>query len=118
MAKAGYVPEAGDLVWTGFDARLGREQGLSHPALVVSPAPLFRASAFAIVCPIAEKGRRFGANVALPPGLPVAGEVLTAHVRSLDTRARPFRYAGAAVPLAVLAEVRAKLAALCGMGGA
>jgi mRNA interferase MazF len=30
-----YVPEAGDLVWTDFDPRVGREQSGRHPALVV-----------------------------------------------------------------------------------
>ena len=51
----------------------------------------------------------------LPPGLPVSGEILTSHVRSIDTLARPIRYAGGAVPAAVLTEVRSKLALLCGM---
>jgi mRNA interferase MazF len=115
MAEAGYRPDAGDLIWTDFDARLGADQRFRRPALVVSPVALFRASGFAIVCPIAKGGRHFGSNVAIPPGLPVAGEILTAHVRSIDARALAIRYAGAAVPAAVLAEARAKLAALCGM---
>jgi mRNA interferase MazF len=51
----------------------------------------------------------------LPAGLPVSGEVLTSHVRSIDTLARPIGYAGAAVPAATLDEVRAKLAALIGL---
>ena len=51
----------------------------------------------------------------LPEGLVVAGEVLTSLVRSIDTMARPITYAGGKVPLAVLADVRAKLAALMGM---
>ena len=29
----------------------------------------------------------------LPPGLPIAGEILTSHIRSIDTQARPIRYA-------------------------
>jgi isocitrate/isopropylmalate dehydrogenase len=45
----------------------------------------------------------------------VAGEILTPHVRSIDSLARAVRYAGAVVPEATLAEVRAKLAVLCGM---
>ena len=51
----------------------------------------------------------------LPPGLPVAGEILSSHVRSIDTQARPIAFAGATVPAAVLADVRAKLAALIGL---
>jgi mRNA interferase MazF len=51
----------------------------------------------------------------LPPGLPVSGEILTSHVRSIDTLARPISYAGAAVPGATLDDVRSKLAALIGL---
>jgi mRNA interferase MazF len=51
----------------------------------------------------------------LPDGLPLIGEILTYQVRSIDTLARPIRYAGATAPLGVLAEVRAKLSALCGI---
>jgi mRNA interferase MazF len=115
MSDPAYEPDAGDLVWTGFDPRVGREQNGRRPALVISPAAFFRASAFAIVCPITSTIRGFGSSVLLPPGLPVAGEVLTSHVLSIDTLARPVRYAGAAVPAATLAEARGKLAALCGM---
>jgi mRNA interferase MazF len=48
-------------------------------------------------------------------GLPVSGEILTSHVRSIDTLARPISYAGAAVPAETLHEVRMKLAALIGL---
>jgi len=48
-------------------------------------------------------------------GLPVSGEILTSHVRSIDTLARPISYAGAAVPAETLNEVRMKLAALIGL---
>jgi mRNA interferase MazF len=51
----------------------------------------------------------------LPPGLPVSGEILTSHVRSIDTLARPLSFAGAAVPAATLDDVRGKLAALIGL---
>ncbi len=117
MSDAPYEPDACDLIWTDFDPRLGREQSGRHPALVISPVAFFRASAFAIVCPVTSRIRGFGSSVVLPPGLPLAGEVLTSHVRSIETLARPVRYAGAAVPAATLAEARVKLAALCGMGG-
>ena len=109
-----YRPEAGDLIWTDFDPRTGREQAGRRPALVISPAAFWQASRFAIVCPVTSKVRPFGASVVLPEGLPVAGEVLTSHVRSIDTMARPVAFAGAAVPEAVLDEVRAKLAVLIG----
>jgi mRNA interferase MazF len=102
-------PDAGDLIWTDFDPQAGR-----RPALVLSPAAFWEASRFAIVCPITSRVRPFGSSVVLPQGLPVSGEVLTSHVRSIDTLARPIAYAGSKVPPSVLTETRAKLAVLIG----
>lgn len=110
-----YAPEAGDLIWTDFDPRTGREQSGRRPALVLSPAAFFHASRFAIVCPITSRVRNFGTSVLLPDGLPVKGEILVSHVRSIDTDARPIAYAGARVPAFTLTDVRAKLAALVGL---
>lgn len=109
-----YEPDAGDFVWTDFDPRVGREQSGRRPALVVSPRAFWRASGFAIVCPITSRLRGFGTSTVIPPGLPIAGEILNSHVRSIDTTARPIGFAGRA-PSVVLADVRAKLAALLGM---
>lgn len=72
-------------------------------------------SGFAIVCPITSKIHNFGTSVVLPQNLPVSGEILTSHVRSIDTLARPIRYAGGKVPNATLNDVRAKLSAICGI---
>jgi mRNA interferase MazF len=110
-----YEPAAGDLVWTDFDPRVGRAQGGRRPALVVSPVAFWHATRFAIVCSIITRVRPFGTSAVLPAGLPVAGEILTSHVRSIDTLARPIGFPGAADPAAVLADVRAKLAALVGI---
>jgi len=110
-----YEPAAGDLVWTDFDPRRGSEQSGTRPALVISPAALYRASRFAIVCPITSRVRPFATSVVLPEGLPIKGEILTSHIRSIDTMARAIAYAGTEVPPAILAEVRGKLAALIGL---
>ncbi|HYG87921.1 MAG TPA: type II toxin-antitoxin system PemK/MazF family toxin [Azospirillum sp.] len=110
-----YEPDAGDLIWTDFDPRVGREQSGRRPALVVSPVAFWRASGFAVVCPITSRVRPFGTSAVLPDGLAVTGEVLTSHVRSIDTQARPIAFAGGSVPAAVLAEVRGKLAAIMGI---
>lgn len=107
--------EAGDLVWIDFDPRTGREQGGRRPALIVSPVALWRVARFAIVCPITSRVRPFASSVVLPAGLPIAGEILTSQVRSIDTLSRPVAAIGATVPPAVLADVRAKLAALMGI---
>src|ERR1700745_3645649 len=104
-----YAPEAGDLIWTDFDPRLGREQSGRRPALVVSPADFCRVTEFAIVCPITSRLRPFGTSVAVPPALPISRDTRPGHVRSIDTLARPIRYAGATVPAATLDDVRSKL---------
>ncbi len=102
-------------IWTDFDPQVGREQSGRRPALVLSPVAFFRASRFAIVCPITSRIRPFASSVVLPDGLPVTGKVLTSHVRSIDTIARPIAFAGGPVPEGVLAEARAKLAILIGL---
>lgn len=110
-----FEPEAGDLIWTDLDPRVGREQGGRRPALILSPVAFWQATRLAIVCPITSRVRPFGTSVVLPAGLPVGGEILTSHVRSIDTLARPILPIGGRVPDGVLAEVRAKLAAMVGL---
>ena len=62
-----------------------------------------------MVCPITSRVRPFPTSVVLPEGLPVAGEILVSHIRSIDTQARPILYAGAAVSQVTALLVRAKL---------
>lgn len=109
------VPQEGDLIWTDFDPHIGREQAGRRPAVVISPAAFYEASRFAIVCPITSRVRPFASSVVLPEGLMVQGEILTSHIRSIDTMARPIRVMGQVVPLATLVEIRAKLAVLTGI---
>ncbi|MDO8837467.1 MAG: type II toxin-antitoxin system PemK/MazF family toxin [Parvibaculum sp.] len=114
MTDAPYEPGAGDLVWTDFDPRTGREQSGRRPAVVVSPRAFWRASRFLIVCPVTSRIRPFAASVVLPEGLSVAGEILTSHIRSIDTLARPVAFAGAVLPEPLLNELREKIAVLIG----
>jgi mRNA interferase MazF len=109
MRAPPYVPSAGDLIWTDFDPTRGREQAGRRPALVVSTAAFTENTGLTIVCPVTSRVRPFPTSVVLPPGLPIAGEILTSHIRSIDTMARPIRYAGVVVPLEVAQLVRAKL---------
>src|SRR5438067_3188699 len=109
MRAAAYVPSAGDLIWTDFDPTRGREQAGRRPALVVSSAAFTENTGLTVVCPITSRVRPFPTSVVLPSGLPVTGEILTSHIRSIDTEARPIHYAGAAVPQDTAQLVRAKL---------
>jgi mRNA interferase MazF len=116
-AKGREIVEWGDAVRAGgadFDPS-GREQSGRRPALVVSPAEFCRVTEFAIVCPITSRVHPFGTSVVLPMGLPVSGEILTSHVCSIDTLARPISYAGARLPRNPVQEARMKLAALIGL---
>jgi mRNA interferase MazF len=112
MTNHGYVPDTGDLIWTDFDPTRGREQAGRRPALVISPAAFTENSNLTIVCPITSRVRPFPTSVVLPPDLPVAGEILLSHLRSIDVTARPVRYAGAAIPAETALLVRAKLETL------
>ena len=112
MTETPWFPDAGDLIWMDFAPTKGREQSGRRPALVVSSRVFTEMTGLAVVCPITSRVRPFPTSVVLPPGLPVAGEVLTSHIRSIDTLARPVLYAGASAAPAVADEVRAKLAAL------
>ena len=109
MTASAYLPDTGDLIWTDFDPTKGREQAGRRPALVVSPATFTENTGLAIVCPITSRVRPFPTSVVLPSNLPIAGEILTSHIRSIDTQARPIRYAGAGVSNEIAKLVRAKL---------
>src|SRR5215469_16312482 len=109
MTTRAYLPDAGDLIWTEFDPTRGREQAGRRPALVISSATFTKNAGLAVVCPITSRVRPFPTSVVLPPGLPISGEILTSHIRSIDMLARPIRYAGAAAPPEVAQLVRAKL---------
>ena len=111
MTDAAYVPDAGDLIWVDFNPTLGHEQAGRRPALVVSPAAFSNSTGFALVCPVTSKVRPFPSSAVLPDGLPVAGEILLSHMRSVDFRARQVRYICVAPP-EVAREVRLKLARL------
>ena len=109
MTARAYLPDAGDLIWTDFDPTRGREQAGRRPALVISSATFTGNTGLAVVCRITSRVRPFPTSVVLPSGLPISGEILTSHIRSIDTLARPVRYAGTAVPPEVAQLVRAKL---------
>ena len=109
MSGPNYVPAAGDVIWTDFDPSRGREQAGRRPALVISAAIFTANTGLAVVCPITSRIRPFPTSVVLPEGLSIAGEILISHVRSIDTLARPIRYAGVAVPPDIAQLVRAKL---------
>ena len=88
MKKSGYVPAQGDLVWFDFDPQAGHEQGGRRPALVLSPKAYNQLIGLALVCPITSRQKGYPFEVKLPDDLPIAGVILSDHVKSQDWRAR------------------------------
>ena len=109
MNASVYVPDTGELIWTDFDPTKDREQAGRRPALVVSPAAFTENTGLAIVCPITSRIRPFPTSVVLPSSLSITGEILTSHIRSIDTQARPIHFAGVVVSTELARLVRAKL---------
>ena len=48
----------------------------------------------ALVCPVTNRSKGYPFEVALPPGLPVQGVVLSDHIKSQDWRARNAEFIG------------------------
>lgn len=114
MARAEYVPEAGDLVWINFDPQAGREQAGRRPALVLSPASYNGKSGLALACPITSQIKGYPFEVVLPKNATgIQGAILADHVKSLDWQSRRTERAGRASP-AVIAKVRERLFTLLG----
>ncbi len=108
---AGYVPDAGDVVWLHFDPQAGHEQAGHRPAVVLSPASYIGRAGMIICCPTTTQIKGYPFEVAIvgrPPSV-----VLADQVKSQDWRARKATRKGR-VTVAELAEVRAKLRALIG----
>lgn len=110
MAKRGYVPDSGDIVWLEFDPQAGHEQAGHRPALVVSPASYNNKSGLMVCCPLTTKIKGHPFEVLTDVG-GVAGAVLSDQVKSLDWSARKAKKKGH-VPAAVMQHVRAKIKAL------
>jgi mRNA interferase MazF len=109
------LPEAGDITWVELDPIKGTEQSGRRPALILSEFIYHQVSGRAVICPITTSERRWPFNVPLPAGLLTQGVVLVDQIRTVDRSERMFRVIERA-PAAVLAEVRARLAALVGLG--
>ena len=107
----GFVPDAGDVVWIGFDPQAGREQAGHRPAVVLSPAAYNGKTGLMICCPMTTQIKNYPFEV-IVAGARLSA-VLSDQVKSLDWRRRRARRKGA-ISAAELAELRAKLRALIG----
>ena len=114
MTRTDRPNEPGDLVLVNLEPALGTEQRGTRPAIIISTIEMNTLTQRVVICPITNNTRYWPSKVLLPGGLAARGAILVDQVRSIDRHARILRFIGT-VPEAVLAEVRAKLAALVGI---
>jgi mRNA interferase MazF len=107
---AGYVPEAGDVIWLQFSPQAGHEQAGHWPAVVLTPATYNRIGLL-LCCPLTTKLKGYPFEVALAGRRPSAA--LADQVKSVDWRARQAQRKGK-VSDEELVEIRAKARALIG----
>ena len=112
MVRAGYVPEAGDIVWLDFEPQAGREQTKRRPAVVLSPVAYNGKTSLFVCCPVTTRVKGYPFEVALS-GAPQS-VALADQVKSLDWRVRNAQPKARATD-GEMAEIRAKLQALLGL---
>ena len=88
VSYGNYVPKRGDVVWITLNPHEGHEQSGRRPAVAISPQSYNSKVGLAIFCPITSQVKGYPFEVLLPPGLPVAGVILSDQVKSLDWHAR------------------------------
>jgi len=82
---------------------------------LLSPHEFYDGTRFIVVCPMTSRVRPFGSSVVLPDGSPIAGAILVAQIRTLETLAAPLRFSGMKIDRGLLSAVRRKIAFLCGV---
>ena len=102
-----YVPQRGDVVWITLNPQAGHEQAGRRPAVILSPQAYNAKVGLALLCPITSQAKDYPFEVAIPEGLPVAGVILSDHIKSLDWRARNAEWVCSLPPL-ITAEVLVK----------
>ena len=102
-----YIPERGDVVWITLNPQAGHEQAGRRPAVILSPHAYNAKVGLALLCPITSQVKGYPFEVAISEGLPVAGVILSDHIKSLDWRARKAEWV-CSLPPQTTAEVLAK----------
>lgn len=108
MSKV-WVPEAGEIIWIGFDPQKGHEQAGHRPALVLSPSFYNRQTGLLLCVPMTTKAKGYRFEVTIGD----KGVALADQVKSFDWRARGARRKGRA-SASDLNAVRVRAKALIG----
>lgn len=111
MSASIYSPSRGDVVWLDLSPHAGREQSERRPALCISLFSYNERVGLGIFCPITSHKKGYPFEVVLPEGLPLAGVILSDHVKSLDWQSRQAEYI-CTVPQTTIEEVLQKLQTL------
>jgi len=96
-----YIPKKGDIVWVEFNPQKGHEQAGHRPAVVISPYEYNAKTSLAIVVPITSKIKGYPFEVPIK-GENIQGVALADQVKSLDYKARNFKFIEKADSVAVV----------------
>ena len=113
MSPAGWVPDAGEIVWLHFSPQMGHEQAGHRPAVVLSGIAYNRRRGMMICAPMSSKVKGYPFEVAIAGDSPSVA--LADQVKNVDWRARQATPKGW-VAADELAVIREKVAVLIGCG--
>ena len=82
----------GDIIKTNFSPQSGHEQAGYRPAVLISNASFNRHSNLVLACPITHTDRKNPFHVALKENCDIDGFILCDQIKSLDLKARGYRY--------------------------
>lgn len=84
--------DQGDIIKVNFNPQKGHEQAGYRPALVVSNNFFNEKTNLVIACPITNTDNYFPLHVRLDERTETSGVILCEHVKTLDLKARGFKY--------------------------
>ncbi|MFA6105863.1 MAG: type II toxin-antitoxin system PemK/MazF family toxin [Patescibacteria group bacterium] len=85
-------PKQGDIFYVDLEPKKGHEQGETRPVIVISNNDYNNRVPLPIVCPVTTTDNGFPLHLALPSGLKTTGYAMIEHCRTIDYKARGWRY--------------------------
>lgn len=84
--SAGWVPDAGDIIWIQFDPQAGHEQAGHRPAVVLSPSSYNEPTGLLLCVPMTTRVKGYRFEVAVTGNR--SGVALADQIKSFDWHAR------------------------------
>lgn len=94
----------GDIIKVNFNPQRGHEQAGYRPALVVSNNVFNEKTNLTMVCPITNTDNKFPLHIPLDKRTKTTGVVLCEHIRTLDLKAREYKFVES-IPEDILRQV-------------